>query len=373
MQRQEIVALGDIADHTFRGANDRMRDVHKGIAQRVWANVPASAPVRIVHDLIVDGVYTAVGRSIGTLARATALTVAASQPQEGNSIQSSPAARAALGALNGMIGDSLAQRGNPLALPMTLRVGQDDVELERAALAGAYPDATDRLAVFIHGLFQTEDAWTSNPARGAPFGLRLREELGYTALYVRYNTGRPAAENGRELARLLDKLVELWPTDVTEIALIAHSTGGLVARSACRRATTAKLRHVVMLGAPHRGVPVERVVSRAATALARLPETRALAATLDRRSAGIKELRRGSDTPFLPRAKHYFVSAGKLAVPRSSAWAHGGRGERLEFPVDHYAHVDGVGHLDLLNHPAVYAQLRRWLANRPALPQPQRP
>ncbi len=62
-----------------------------------------------------------------------------------------------------------------------------------------------------------------------------------------------------------------------------------------------------------------------------------------------------------------------MLVLRSSAWAHGGRGERLRFPVENYAHVGGVDHMDLLAHPAVYAQLRRWLTGRRALPAPSAP
>ena len=60
---------------------------------------------------------------------------------------------------------------------------------------------------------------------------------------------------------------------------------------------------------------------------------------------------------------------GDLLVLRASAWSHGGRGERLQFPVDQYSHVGGANHFDLLNHPAVYEQIRRWLsAGEPRLP-----
>ena len=64
----------------------------------------------------------------------------------------------------------------------------------------------------------------------------------------------------------------------------------------------------------------------------------------------------GSEVPFLETATHYFVCAslsrepdapvgrllGDLLVLRPSAWSHGGRGERLRFPVDQYAHVGGA-------------------------------
>jgi pimeloyl-ACP methyl ester carboxylesterase len=231
-------------------------------------------------------------------------------------------------------------------------------------------------------------------------------ELGYTPIYVRYNTGRHISENGRELARLLEALVASWPTEVHEITLVGHSMGGLVARSACHygagSACVAKVRHVFTLGAPHRGAPMEQAANAASVALARLPETRPLARALNLRSVGIKDLRYGyltdecwmdqdcdaflrdssREVPFLPTARHYFICAtltreadaavgriiGDLLVLRPSAWAHEERGKRMRFPIEHYHHLGGANHFDLLNHPAIYAQMRRCLASQRALP-----
>ena len=115
-----------------------------------------------------------------------------------------------------------------------------------------------------------------------------------------------------------------------------------------------------------------------------------MAAAIEQRSAGIKDLRRGyiveedwregspvaREVPFLAGAKHYFISAGlgataNLLVTRASAWGRRRR-EPIRFPADHYAQVAGAGHFDLLNHPAVYAQIQRWLSSRVALPAPAR-
>ncbi len=42
----------------------------------------------------------------------------------------------------------------------------------------------------------------------------------------------------------------------------------------------------------------------------------------------------------------------------------------MQFGVDNYRHVGGITHFDLLNHPAVYEQIRRWCgAGVPALPR----
>ena len=126
-----------------------------------------------------------------------------------------------------------------------------------------------------------------------------------------------------------------------------------------------------------------------------------LQAEANLRSAGIKDLRygylvdecwldqdcdaflrnTGRDIPFLRTANHYFVCAtvsrdadalagriiGDLLVLKASAWSHR-RGERLRFAVEHYQHLGGKNHFDLLNHPVVYEQIRRWMAPRRALP-----
>ncbi len=135
----------------------------------------------------------------------------------------------------------------------------------------AYPNAKPRVVVFVHGLCETDDAWKGIPARPTPrhvpYGHRMEIELGYTPVYLRYNTGRHISENGRDLALLLEDLVRAWPVPIHEITLVGHSMGGLVARSACHygadSACVAKVRHVFTLGTPHRGAPLEQAANAA--------------------------------------------------------------------------------------------------------------
>ena len=49
----------------------------------------------------------------------------------------------ALAALNGVVGDYLAETGNPLALKMRFRRDGRPLALERRALADAFPEATE--------------------------------------------------------------------------------------------------------------------------------------------------------------------------------------------------------------------------------------
>jgi triacylglycerol esterase/lipase EstA (alpha/beta hydrolase family) len=76
--------------------------------------------------------------------------------------------------------------------------------------------------------------------------------------------GSSGSTYGRDLARLLDQLTAAWPTPPDEVAIVAHSVGGLVARSACHDAQeeglswVERLRPVVHLGTPHHGAPLRR-------------------------------------------------------------------------------------------------------------------
>jgi len=392
MRPEEIAAFGDLASEAAAGATRQIHELHTGIAGRVWRRVgPASIPVKLAHDRIAKTAYTAAGELTRAVVRAGAHAASVTRPSDAPSMQRSPAGRAVVSALNGAFGDTLERRHNALALDMAVR---------RQGRA-----AKSKLAVFVHGLCETDEAWMLGATRHVPYGDRMEIELGYTPIYLRYNTGRHISENGRDLAGLLERLVSEWPVHVDEIVLIGHSMGGLVARSACHygagSACVSKVRHVFTLGTPHRGAPLEQVTNAATAALARLPETRPLARALNLRSSGIKDLRYGyltdecwvdqdcdaylqntsREIPFLPTARHYFICAtlsreadapvgriiGDLLVLRPSAWAHPERGQRMQFPIEHYYHLGKANHFDLLNHPAIFEQMRRCLDSQRAL------
>jgi pimeloyl-ACP methyl ester carboxylesterase len=307
-------------------------DVHRAISGRVFGALgPVAAPVRLVHDAIAGGVYSTVSGGL----RLTALAPLPELPET------------LLAALNGLIGDTLDE---PLAIPTAVRrVGEP---------------ATPRLAVFIHGLGETEYAW------GAPsYGERLHQDLAITPVYVRYNSGRSIADSGASLAALLDEVVAGWPVEVEQIALIGHSMGALVARSASAHGGlwTGLVRHTISLGAPYSGAPLEQAVHALAATLALAPETRPFARFLRRRSAGIRDLRRGLDMPPLDGAAHHFVAA---TVTRSATHPVGrmvgdtlvlARSASVGFEETSGLALGGAHHFALLNHPEVYDRLRSWL------------
>jgi pimeloyl-ACP methyl ester carboxylesterase len=390
MRSAEIRAAGDLAGRALAGTGTLVRDVHAAVARRAFAAVgPSGEPARAVHDGVSAAVYEGVRAALGALPRGAGTAIARSRPADAPSIAASPRGALALAALNGAIGDALEREGSELALAMTLRHRGADVDPDSPAIEGG------RLAIFVHGLGETDAAWRLRADAQRPgYGTWLQRDFGYTPLHLRYNTGRHISDNGRELARLLERLAAAAPVD--EIVLVGHSMGGLVARSACHyaqrdgHAWTAAVRHVFCLGSPHLGAPLEKGVNVLGWALDRVPETHPVARIVNGRSAGIKDLRFGAcveedwcdcdpdellndrcrDVPFLPHARFYFVAAtlngvsgellGDLLVRYRSA-AGAGRRRRVPFAIEHGHHLSGLTHFDLLNHPAVYEQMRAWL------------
>jgi pimeloyl-ACP methyl ester carboxylesterase len=333
MRKRDIQAVGELAGEALGATGTLIADMHAGIAGRPFGILgPAAMPVRVIHDGVSGAVYRGVRGGLRAAAGGGARLAALRAGDDGPPL----VARGSyvVAALNGLYGDRLTARRNGLALGMEVRRGGEAVPATPEGLAAAFPDATSRVVVFVHGLGETGDAWGW---RGAPrYGERLQDELSFTPVYLRYNTGLHVSENGRELARLLDALLDGWPCGVEEIALIGHSMGGLVARSACHYGGrwTDLVRHVFCLGTPHLGADLEKGANVLGWALAKLPETRGMAKVWNARSSGIKDLRYGAcieedwcdydpdeflrdrcqEVPFLPDANYYFVGAA-LAGP----------------------------------------------------------
>ena len=312
-----------------------------------------------------------------------------------------------LAILNGAIGDYLARTANGLAteLCFVARVGSESsLGLDRSSLASAYPEASTRVALFAHGLMCTESVWEMKD--GTDYGSRLAGDLGYTPVYVRYNSGRAIADNGASLARALETFVEAYPVPLEAIVPIGHSMGGLVVRSACHAASLegqrwlSRVRRAIYLGTPHLGAPLERVGRTVARVLGAIddPFTRLVAEIADLRSDGVKDLGdadlRHADraskrvglalrdprhpVPLLPEIQHYLVAGalsgdpwlaalfGDAVVPVRSATAGHvvpSVARRRAIPPSHVRLMAGLSHVNLARDPDVYAVVRDWCAN----------
>lgn len=299
---------------------------------------------------------------------------------------------AVIAALNGVLGDHLAGSGNPLAIPMRLHHAGEPLTLSADALAKAIPDAGSRLVILVHGLCMNDLQWTRD---GHDHGAMLAEAFGCTPLYLHYNTGRSIAENGRDFAELLESLRAQWPADIDDIALIGHSMGGLLARSACHYATAsghawmASLRDVVCMGSPHHGAPLERGGGWVDLVLGATPFAAPLARVGKLRSAGITDLRHGDalsqhgrhrPVPLPAGVRCYAIAAttglrrgdlkdrwiGDGLVSVASALGHHTDPDRaIGFAKSRQWIGYGMNHLDLLSHPDVADRLLRWLAPGP--------
>jgi pimeloyl-ACP methyl ester carboxylesterase len=390
-------ALGEVAEVA--------RDVHKAVAKRLFglAGGP-TAPVKLMHDGISAIAYGSTRLGVRVIPTVLGLVAEATGDPSAPSLADDPRGRFALGALNGFWGDRLVRQRPALATQMRMRTHGGQL---RRVPANVVHDlgtsATGRVIVFVHGLCENDLSWGFRAERTwgdrtVTYGSLLREERGWTPLYVSFNSGLHVSANGFELAEQLDELVRLWPVPVTDLAIVGHSMGGLIARSAAHQAAegnmawAASLRHLIGLGAPHLGAPLERIVNKGTHAMARLPETQPLATWLNRRSVGIKDMRHGSlveadwldldpedindnctEVAFLAAVTYYSVSAtlsrkptsrwpffGDLLVDHSSAIGSGPR-RALSFDVEHTLHLGGKHHFHLLGDRVIYEHLREWL------------
>lgn len=411
----------DAVDHTTALIEEGHASVARGALRVVDLVDPGNETAREVDALrgaITAGVLgrvRAVNRAVEALTdRGVELVAAAADPAEPapvpmRSDQMKRAAvigDAALGTINGIVGDHLAARANGLALEMSLRAGDRYVALTPEGVRDAVPSPSGAVVIFVHGLCATEWSWCLNAEAyhgdpAANFGTLLARDLGVSPVFARYNTGRHVSENGRELAAMIERLVACWPVAVTSVSLVGHSMGGLVARSACHYADVeglawrAKLTRVACLASPHRGAALEKlgnVLGRALGAID-LPGTQIPARILQARSAGIKDLRygyvrdedwagfdpdalledRSGPLSLLPGVSYCFISGAVTRDPEHPLGVLVGdllvRGpsavpealSRQAFPIE-TGRYGAVLHHQVQSHPDVYAQLRRFFA-----------
>jgi hypothetical protein len=381
----DIRGYGRLAVDATIGLADLVETMHRNVAATpgVFGRTRRERTTGITGLVYrsVRGVTRLVGASVdAVLARLAPLV-------EG--VPSSRSREALLAALNGVLGDHLAASRNPLAVAMRLRRDGKPLELTKRALAAALPDAGPRVLVLVHGLCMNDLQWR----RGRhDHGASLAADAGYTPLYLHYNSGLHIGDNGRAFSVLLEALLKAWPMRMEELAIVGHSMGGLVTRSAChygglaKHAWTRRLRRMVFLGTPHHGAPLERAGNWIDIVLGASPYTAAFARLGKLRSAGIMDLRHGhlladegeAAVP-LPKDVQCHAIAASIAakgrdlhgqllgdglVPLRSALGQHPDPERdLAIPASRTWIGYGMNHMQLLERRSVYAQLRKRLSD----------
>ena len=385
--------------------------IAEGVHQAVWRSLGASGGplpdqtggiTGLVYKSI-QGVTQLLGKGVDALfARLQPLLESADTAQPGT-----PQREAVLAALNGVMGDRLVAGNNSLATPMTLRYRGEALDWQALPPGLA---VTGKVLLLIHGLCMNDLQWhiwhAGEPAQEVGHGAALAAQLGYTPVYLRYNTGLHISENGHELSRQLEQLVAHWPVPIDELTVVAHSMGGLVIRSAVyygRQGAArwpARLDSIVFLGTPHHGAPLERAGNWIDVILGRTPFSAPFVRLTRLRSAGITDLRygyvldvdwRGQDlfrprldsrkaVP-LPEGVACYAVAGTTAakrsaladrlvgdglVPLNSALGqHDDPRRSLAFAKASQWIAYRTNHMALLSSPAVTQQLVQWLTPPP--------
>jgi len=314
---------------------------------------------------------------------------------------SSPEREAALAALNGVLGDHLAARHNPLTIPMQFRRNGVPLAIGEQAFDEAIRQSDGKIALMVHGSCMNDLQWNS---QGHDHGAALAHDLGYLPVYLHYNTGLHVSQNGREFAGLIEVFIKQLPQPI-ELVIIAHSMGGLVSRSACHYGKIAchswlnHLLKIVFLGTPHHGSPLERVGNWIDIILEISPYSAPFSRLGKIRSAGITDLRYGNilDEDWKGRDRFESSKDHRSAVPlpddlqcytiaattskklsilgdqligdglvtlNSALGRHKNADLNLLFPETRQWIARDMNHMDLLNQQEVYETIKQWLASK---------
>jgi len=389
-----LIGFGRLTTDAITGLTDVVEAVHRQIA---FSSRDAASPWAQSSAGLTALVYGSIRGVTGLVDRGLAELAPLASPVDERPL--SPAHEAVIATLNGVVGDYLARTLNPLAISMSLRRHGQPLEIERHALQATIPQVTGRVLLLAHGLCLNDLQWKR---KGHDYGEALGGEFGYTPVYLHYNSGLHVSENGRLLADLLETLFHQWPVPVEELAIIGHSMGGLVSRSAYYYGEEAvhdwprHLERLLFLGTPHHGAPLERIGNWVNTTLEVSPYSVPFARLAKIRSAGITDMRYGNlldddwegrdrfaragdlrvPQPLPPGVQSYAIAAttkrhakgsprldlfGDGLVPVNSALGrHRTPGMSLQFSESRQWIGYGMNHWDLLSHPAIYEQIRRW-------------
>jgi len=288
-------------------------------------------------------------------------------------------------ALNGVLGDHLQASRNPLAITMQFRQKNQTLHLHADTLREKIPGITGKVLVLIHGLCMNDRQWHQTRKDGSKHdhGTALQNDFGYTPIYLHYNSGLNIANNGAQLSTLLDELAQAWPVAIEEIVIVAHSMGGLVARSAHHHA--GRLQHswpaltqkIIFLGTPHHGAPLERGGHWFDKLLGATTYASPFAKIGKIRSAGITDLRYGhildtDDIPVpLPASIQCFAIAGTTSVSedalqgdglvpiKSALGVHEDSKHNLAFPEHRQMILPATNHIQLLSEESAYLAIKK--------------
>ncbi len=388
----DLAALGSLVIDGLIGVTDIVEAMHQTIKGQAWA---VGAPDYLRTNGISGLVYWGI-RRVGNWASVSVDGLQSRLYAEAGETDSTPERDTLIATLNGVLGDHMAARNNPLATEMQFR--QDGKRLDQAALVDLLARSNGRIVIMVHGSCKTDLQWGEY---GHDHGKALQRDLDMTPLYLLYNSGLHTSENGRDLSDLLESLVNLASMPL-QLFIVAHSMGGLVTRSACHYAQNSgqtwlsQLQKIVFLGTPHHGALLERGGNWVDTLLTISPYSAPFARLGKLRSSGVTDLRYGNivDEDWQGQDRFSMVGDRRVAVPlpahvacftiaASLAQASGKFADhvigdglvtvnsalgwhkrpemRLAFGAENQWIGRNMSHTELLCRPEVYKTIKDWL------------
>jgi pimeloyl-ACP methyl ester carboxylesterase len=301
--------------------------------------------------------------------------------------------------LNGVIGDYLEKKENPLKITMQFRHQGKGIFLNNKSLEDTYPSINGKILLMVHGSCMNDIQWTRKDHN---HGTTLAKELRTTPIHLHYNSGRHISTNGQDFNSLLEELINHWPVPVEELVIIAHSMGGLVSRSAIyygeqqKKKWTEHLKKIIFLGTPHHGAPMEKAGNYLDVILEAVPYSKPFARLGKIRSAGVTDLRYGNllDEDWddsdrfkmqtdqrqyiaLPKSIKCYAIAGNaskedaslsskflgdnMVTVKSALGQHKNPERCLDFKKENTWVAYKNTHVDLLSSPKIYDKIKSWM------------
>ena len=398
LRKSDIRGITQLATRATTGVTRIVEGVHHSVLNT--KGLPGGKVIHVISSLVYKSVHAAtfaVGKGVDAALSKLQPLLESAEDDEPNT----PRREAVLAALNGVMGDRLVATDNQFATIMTLRYPGNALTRDEPPPMSA---ATGKVLLLIHGLCMNDLQWQTNRDKTVhDHGEALATALGYTPVYLRYNSGLHTSVNGRELSAQLEQLTTHWPVPIEELTVVAHSMGGLLARSAVHYARQAglqwpdQLKNIVFLGTPHHGAPLEQAGNWLDVIIGSTPYSAPFTRLVQLRSAGITDLRHGhvldEDWQDHDRFEHkpdsrataplpdgvacYTVAATTAAkrslladrligdglVPlRSALGQHNNAHQYLAFEQGSQWIVYQTNHMELLSSQAVSNQMIEWLS-----------
>ncbi len=303
--------------------------------------------------------------------------------------------------LNGVIGDYLEKTENPLKIDMHFRQQATPIVLNNQSIQNNYPECNGKLLLMIHGSCLNDIQWTKKEHN---HGRALATALKKTPVFLNYNSGLHVSTNGQNLSDLIEQLLHIWPVPVEELTILAHSMGGLVARSAVyygketKQSWISSLHKMIFLGTPHHGASLEKAGNYFEAILRAIPYTKPFAKLAKIRSAGVTDLRYGNvldedwkdidqhkikgdnrnPIPLPENVACYAIAAttakakksgstkmmsDTLVTVKSALGKHRSKKKTLHFKEENTKVIYEINHTELLSNPTVYEQLISWMTD----------